>query len=107
MNKIQICYDLRNAPKERYDRLESAIKSLGKATHIQMSVWLIETDMTDRQVYQRLRFILSPSEKLMVSNVVTYINDTTTLSQPKPAINISFPSIPSRNRAVNPLRKTY
>lgn len=117
MNTVQICYDLKNGSEEQYKRLTMAIHSLGKAEHVQYSVWIVQTNMTDVQVRDRLSIYLKPNDSLFITVISSFASLNApvkatnlienTWNQPKLVINRSIPNIPSRNRAVNPLRKTY
>jgi len=117
MKTIQVCYDLKNASEDQYLKIKGAIKFLGKAEHIQYSVWIVSTNMSVEQVRDRLRIHLKPNDSLFVSEITSFasqnapVNATNlirrTWSQPKLVINTRLPILPSRNQPINPLRKTF
>lgn len=70
MNVIQICYDLKNASEESYQKLFNKIRSLGNAEHVQLSVWLLSTHLNASQVKGILITHLKKSDSLLVTEVV-------------------------------------
>ncbi|WP_054956494.1 hypothetical protein [Paenibacillus dakarensis] len=117
MNTIQICYDLKDGSEEQYNKLIMGMHTLGKAEHVQYSVWVVQTNMTDIQVRDRLSIYLKHNDSLFITVISSFASInvpakatnliTNTWNQPKLVINRSIPNPPPRNRAINPLRKTY
>lgn len=118
MRVIQICYDLKDASDERYTRLHNAITSLGKAEHVQYSVFIVHTPRTAAQVRDLLQLHLASEDSLLVTDINAFASNgaqerVTNLikrafTQPRLTINSPTPPrIPTRNQAFNPLRKKY
>jgi len=63
-----ITYDL-NKPGQNYNELYEAIKKIGDWIHPLDSNWLVETDITARQISNRLKEKIDKNDSLLVIKV--------------------------------------
>lgn len=68
MSTKLIAYDL-NAPGQNYDDLIAAIKGLGAWWHHLDSTWLVRSDLTARDIRDRLSKSLDSGDELLVVDV--------------------------------------
>lgn len=50
-------------------RLEAAIKALGDAYHFQKFAWIVESELSNAQVSEKLVAVLRPTDKLLVMRI--------------------------------------
>jgi CRISPR-associated endonuclease Cas2 len=100
MKTLLVCYDLKNANEEQYQRVKSAIKSLGVAEHTQYSVWVLQTTKTDVQVRDHLRLFIKPNDSLLVCG----INSFASYDVPINATNLISRSLQSPRLEINKLK---
>jgi hypothetical protein len=77
-NNIFISFEF-NRPDRTYDRVVRAIKSLGEnSVDVHFAHWYVSTNLTAKQVCDRLKSVLDPSDKLIVvdttNNKAAWIN---------------------------------
>ena len=63
-----ISYDL-NRPGQGYARLYDGIKELGAWWHYLDSTWLVDTNLTSRQIFERLRSRIDANDRLLIIGV--------------------------------------
>ncbi|WP_172558132.1 hypothetical protein [Vibrio fluvialis] len=68
MSVYSISYDL-NAPGKKYDELYNQIKDFNGWLHLLDSTWLVSTNLTADQVFQRLTPYLDNNDSVFVSKV--------------------------------------
>jgi hypothetical protein len=77
-NNIFISFEF-NRPDRTYDRVVRAIKSLGdNSTEVHFAHWYVGTNLTAKQVCDRLKSVLDATDKLIVvdttNNKAAWIN---------------------------------
>jgi hypothetical protein len=50
-------------------KLEATIKGLGDAYHFQKQAWIVECELTNTQISERLVTVLRPTDKLLVMRI--------------------------------------
>ena len=68
MSTYCICYGL-HSPGKDYAPLENAILGFQEVMHLEEAVWMVTTDATLKQVYDRLRSFIDATDSLMVMTV--------------------------------------
>lgn len=68
MNNIFISYDL-NSPGQNYSAVIEAIKSIGHWANVQKSLWYVNTNLSARQVLDRVLAEMDKNDSLIVINV--------------------------------------
>lgn len=51
------------------EKLETAIKSMGDAYQFQKFAWIVETELTNTQISEKLVAVLRPTDKLLVIRI--------------------------------------
>lgn len=65
MNNLFISYDL-NAPGQRYDKVEEAIKALGNWAKVQKSFWYVNSMHSVSEAAQRVWAVMDGNDSLIV-----------------------------------------
>ena len=68
MNAYSITYDLK-APGRNYDSLYEAIKQCGKWWHYLESTWIVITNETSQQIWNRLSSHIDKNDSILIIEV--------------------------------------
>lgn len=67
-NNLFISYDLMN-PGQNYEKVAAAIKSLGPASKLLLSLWYVKSNYTAEQARDVVAKAVDPNDKILVVDV--------------------------------------
>jgi hypothetical protein len=67
-NNLFISYDLMN-PGQNYEKVAAAIKSLGTASKLLLSLWYVKSTYTAEQARDAVAKAVDPNDKILVVDV--------------------------------------
>jgi hypothetical protein len=67
-NNLFISYDLMN-PGQNYEKVTTAIKSLGTASKLLLSLWYVKSNYTAEQARDAIGRAADPNDKILVIDV--------------------------------------
>lgn len=69
MNKYLITYDLKNKSIKNYESLYIAIKTIGTWWHYLDSTWILKTNLTSKQIYEKLASNLLTNDHILIVKI--------------------------------------